>query len=86
MEWEQVAAGNPELVIVSPCGYRLDDAVKLARSLPKIPGATVYAVDANAYFARPGPRVAEGVELLAHLFHPDKFGWPHQHKPWQRID
>ena len=47
--------------------------------------ATVYAVDANAYFARPGPRVAEGVELLAHLFHPGKFSWPHEGKPWMEI-
>ena len=40
---------------------------------------------ANAYFARPGPRVAEGIELLAHLFHPDLFVWPHQHQPWAQI-
>jgi iron complex transport system substrate-binding protein len=42
-------------------------------------------VDANAYFARPGPRVVEGVELLAHLFHPDLVPWPHADRPWERI-
>ena len=41
--------------------------------------------DANAYFARPGPRVAEGIELLAHLFHPDLVDWPHASRPWAEI-
>ena len=84
-EWRDVLNAKPEIVIVSPCGYRLDASVQLARKLPRIPGAQVYAVDANAFFARPGPRVAEGIELLAHLFHPDLSAWPHREKPWARI-
>ena len=85
MEWADVASASPEIIVVSPCGYRLDQAVKLARHLPRFPGAAVYAVDANAYFARPGPRVAQGVELLGHLFHPDLVGWPEAAHPWERI-
>jgi len=50
-----------------------------------VPGAALYAVDANAYFARPGPRVVEGVELLAHLFHPELVAWPHLTKAWEPI-
>jgi iron complex transport system substrate-binding protein len=84
MTWDDVARGNPELIVVSPCGYRLDQAVELARAVPAI-GARVVAVDANAYYARPGPRVAEGIELLAHLFHPTRFPWPHAGQPWQEI-
>jgi iron complex transport system substrate-binding protein len=53
--------------------------------MPSIPDAKIFAVDANAYFARPGPRVAEGIELLAHLFHPDLFDWPHATRPWAGI-
>ena len=83
--WDDVAAFEPELIIVAPCGYGLEAATAVARRLPRITDAEVYAVDANAYFARPGPRVAEGVELLAHLFHPDLFAWPHQQRPWSRI-
>jgi iron complex transport system substrate-binding protein len=83
--WDDVAASEPEMIIVAPCGYGLKEAIEVARRLPRITDAEVYAVDANAYFARPGPRVAEGVELLAHLFHPDRFTWPHQHRPWERI-
>ena len=45
----------------------------------------VKGLDANAYFARPGPRVGEGVELLAHLFHPARFPWPHPGRPWAEI-
>jgi iron complex transport system substrate-binding protein len=43
--------------------------------LPAVRAGRVYAVDANSYFARPGPRVVEGTELLAHLFHPEDFPW-----------
>ena len=85
MEWDDVANARPEIIIVSPCGYRLDRSVELARQIKSVPGAEVYAVDANAYFARPGPRVVEGVELLAHLFHPDLMEWPHVERPWERI-
>jgi iron complex transport system substrate-binding protein len=85
VSWDSVLAAKPEVLVVAPCGYRLERAAELARTLPPIPGATVFAVDANAYFARPGPRVAEGVELLAHLIHPDRFAWPHTSRPWTRI-
>ncbi len=85
MDWSDVVSASPELIIVSPCGYRLERAAELARQLPKLPGVTVYAVDANAYFARPGPRVVEGVELLAHLFHPDLVPWSQTDRVWERI-
>ena len=85
MEWEDVINARPEAIIVSPCGYRLDRSVEFARQLRRLPGVEVYAVDANAYFARPGPRVVEGVELLAHLFHPDLVSWPHVDRPWERV-
>ena len=85
MTWEEVRDANPEMIIVAPCGYGLDQAVELARKIPRVPGASVYAVDANAYFARPGPRVAEGIELLGHLFHPSRCDWPHDHQPWEQV-
>lgn len=85
MTWDDVASAEPELLIVAPCGYGLADAVTVAKRLPAVTDAQVYAVDANAYFARPGPRVAEGVELLGHLFHPQLVEWRHDHRPWQRV-
>jgi iron complex transport system substrate-binding protein len=85
IDWDDVVDAGPEIIIVSPCGYRLEQSVDLARQMRRVPGAEVYAVDANAYFARPGPRVVEGVELLAHLFHPQLVSWPHVDQPWERI-
>jgi iron complex transport system substrate-binding protein len=85
MTWDDVHEARPEMIVVAPCGYRLEQAVELARTIPRVAGASVFAVDANAYFARPGPRVAEGIELLAHLFHPTKCDWPHDHQPWEQV-
>jgi iron complex transport system substrate-binding protein len=86
MTWDEVHAARPELVVVAPCGYGLAQAADLARRVPSDVGARVVAVDANAYFARPGPRVAEGVELLGHLLYPDRCPWPHAHRPWEVLD
>ena len=68
ISWDDVRASRPELVIVAPCGYGIADAAILAAGLPEIPGARVMPVDANAYFARPGPRYAEGVDVLERIF------------------
>lgn len=75
MTWDEVAEASAEVIIVSPCGYRLEESVELARSMLRDLRARVYAVDPNAFFTRPGPRLAEGVELLAHPFHPDRVAW-----------
>ena len=83
--WDSVAAASPEIVVVAPCGYDLARSRAAAESIPRLPGTRIVAADANAYFARPGPRVAEGVELLAHLFHPDACPWPHDARPWAEI-
>jgi iron complex transport system substrate-binding protein len=68
ISWDDVHRWSPEIVVVAPCGYGLAEAERMARDLPPIPGARVYPVDANAYFARPGPRYVEGIELLARIF------------------
>ena len=86
MTWNDVTAANPELIIVSPCGYGLQRASKLARKLRARTQASIWAVDANAYFARPGPRVAAGVELLAHIFHPELVDWTEAGSSCARID
>lgn len=82
--WEDVVAWAPEVLVVSPCGFHLERALEQLPHLESLPGYAdipavrnrrVYAVDADAYFARPGPRVIDGIELLAHLVHPDLVGW-----------
>ena len=85
MNWKDVEGVSPEILVVAPCGYGLDAAIDAAERIPRIPGARVVAVDANAYFARPGPRIAEGIELLAQLFHSGADPWKHAHRPWMEI-
>src|SRR3954465_8957132 len=65
---DDVIAARPDVVIVAPCGFNADAAAKQAMTLD-LPAKRVFAVDANSYFARPGPRLIDGVELLAQLLH-----------------
>jgi len=93
--WQDVLAWSPEILIVMPCGYHLERVIALAAKLRTLPGwhdlpavrnRQVYAVDASSYFARPGPRVVEGTELLAHLIHPEAFSWQGSQCAYQRLD
>jgi iron complex transport system substrate-binding protein len=72
--WETVAAAEPEVVIVMPCGFDAQGALAQAREhadrLAGLRANRVVAVDASAYFSRPGPRLVDGLELLAHVLHP----------------
>jgi iron complex transport system substrate-binding protein len=74
--WEEVAAARPEVVIVMPCGYdaarSLVEAEEFAAQLRALGADQVVAVNASAYFSRPGPRLADGLELIAHILHPDR--------------
>ncbi len=82
--WDSVREWAPEVLIITPCGFNLEKSIEQARQLVRYPGwsdipavreGRAYAVDANSFFARPGPRVVDGTELLAHLIHPDLFEW-----------
>jgi iron complex transport system substrate-binding protein len=76
MEWETVAAARPDVVLCIPCGYdgprALEEARKFADQLRGIGAREVIALDASAYFSRPGPRLVDGLETLAHALHPDR--------------
>jgi iron complex transport system substrate-binding protein len=75
MEWAELAELKAEVAVVMPCGYyvaeALAEAEKLRGELERLGVSSVFAVDAAASFSRPGPRLVEGVELLAHLLHPE---------------
>ena len=73
-DWASVAAAGAEVVISAPCGFALPESVRLAEELVasgRLPaGVPVWAMDANASFARPGPRLVDGIEALAAVLHP----------------
>jgi iron complex transport system substrate-binding protein len=92
MRWTDVAALEPDAVVLAPCGFDLDrtlsEVVPLDLSANLLGTSArqesrVFAVDANATLSRPGPRVVDGVEVLAHLLHPDAY--PDPGVPWSRI-
>jgi iron complex transport system substrate-binding protein len=88
VEWAEVEAARPELVVTMPCGYDTERAAEetelFAERLAGL-GARVVAVDAAAYFSRPGPRLVDGVELLAHLMHPTLVEAPPAER-WRELD
>jgi iron complex transport system substrate-binding protein len=73
--WEEVAGAGATVIVAAPCGYDLPASVLLARQMVRTgsvpPGVPVWAVDANASFARPGPRLVDGIEALAAVLHPE---------------
>jgi iron complex transport system substrate-binding protein len=77
VSWEQVAAARPEVVVAMPCGYdaarALQEATTFARELAGLGARRIVAVDASAYFSRPGPRLIDGLELLGQILHPERF-------------
>jgi iron complex transport system substrate-binding protein len=79
-DWDTVAAAQPDVVVVMPCGYdapRAHEEAETFRSeLDGVGAGQVVAVDASSYFSRPGPRIVDGLELLAYLLHPDRFPEP----------
>jgi iron complex transport system substrate-binding protein len=74
VDWDEIRSTGPEVVVAMPCGYDAQRAAQEARQhadrLSALHADRVVAVDAAAYFSRPGPRLVDGIELLAHVLHP----------------
>jgi iron complex transport system substrate-binding protein len=94
VSWQEVFNWAPEILILMPCGNHLEQVMDVAPKLCSLPrwdevpaarNGKVYAVDASSYFARPGPRVIQGTELLAHLIHPELFNWEGPANAFRRI-
>jgi iron complex transport system substrate-binding protein len=80
--WDAVAEVDPEMLLLMPCGFHLEDTVESWAETRRPPGwddltavrrGQVFALDGSAYFSRPGPRVIDGIEMLAEIFDPDAF-------------
>ncbi len=82
VEWDEIVEYQPEIIILSPCGYDIKQVLAEVHALsaysgwdkvPAFHSSNIYAVNASAYFSRPGPRIVDGLELLAHMIHPELF-------------
>ena len=78
--WEEVAAARPEVVVVAPCGYDVERGAQEAETyraqLDALGADRIVVADASAWFSRPGPRLVDGLEWLAHALHPDRVPSP----------
>ena len=84
IEWRQVIEARPEVILLMPCGFDVRRTVKEATPLRGLPGwqqlpavrsGNVYAMNGSAYFSRPGPRLVNGLEILARIIHPESVTW-----------
>ena len=82
IDWQEVLDARPEIIVLALCGYDIDLARRDYELLRKFPGfdslpatrkGQIYLVNASAYFARPGPRIVDSLELLAGILHPEEF-------------
>ncbi|MCE9548382.1 MAG: cobalamin-binding protein [Planctomycetia bacterium] len=97
VDWETIRRYDPQLIVVSACGFDLPRTIREAARLHQLPGwsdlsavraGRVWAADGNAYFNRPGPRLVDSLELLGHLTHPERVPSPRVAGSlgWQRIE
>jgi iron complex transport system substrate-binding protein len=94
MQWSDLAAADPDVIVVGPCGYdlhRCRDELPLLRAKPgwadlkAVRSGRVYFADGNAYFNRPGPRLAESAEMLAEMIHAANVPPRHEETAWVRL-
>lgn len=93
-KWEDFVNSNPDIIIFMPCGFDLKRTRTEANSLTQKPeweklqavkNDRVYLTDGNAYFNRPGPRLADSLEILAEIIHPEIFQYGYQGKGWEKL-
>jgi len=94
VSWEALCAMDPDVILILPCGYdiaksRSEMAPLTSRpdwpDLAAVQGNRVFIADGNQYFNRPGPRLAESLEILAELLHSDLFDFGHEGLGWERL-
>ena len=82
IDWKKVVDYRPEIIVLSPCGFDADQVVEEStvlssyegwKTIPAFQSGRIYAVNASAYYSRPGPRIVDGLEILAHIVHPELF-------------
>lgn len=95
LAWADLAAADPEVLIIQPCGFSIARTETELSLLTRRPGwgdlravraGRVYLMDGNQFFNRPGPRVVESLEILAETLHPEVFSFGHEGSGWRRLE
>jgi iron complex transport system substrate-binding protein len=93
--WEAVRDVDPETLVLMPCGFHVTDAVDDWKATPRPPfwpelevvrRGQIFVVDGSAYFSRPGPRIVDGISILAEIFDPDGFAETSPIGSWTPVD
>lgn len=94
VSWDQIAAAHPEAIVLMPCGFDLQrtrqeyERLSFPPQWPQlaaVKAGRLFAVDGSSYFNRPGPRIVDGLEILAEILHPELFPRTHPARDWQRL-
>lgn len=94
LNWKDLVAANPDVIVIMPCGFDLNRTHQEAQQMQQHPEWAnlkavqtnqVYVTDGNQYFNRPGPRLADSLEILAEILHPDRFQSSYHDRGWQKL-
>lgn len=94
MDWNRVVQSAPEVIVLMPCGFDVERAMQEVHLLYNLPGwsdlpavqrGNVFAVNGSAYFNRSGPRLVDGLEIVAQMIHPEIFPWRASPEAAQRL-
>jgi iron complex transport system substrate-binding protein len=94
IEFGALLEKDPDVIVLMPCGFNMDRVVAELNAVASQPGwnrlkavreQEVYVTDGNQYFNRPGPRIADSLEILAEILHPEIFHFGHEESGWRRV-
>jgi iron complex transport system substrate-binding protein len=94
VEFDRLREADPDVILLMPCGFNMDRTARELNVLISKPGwnrlkavrnEQVYLTDGNQYFNRPGPRIADSLEIMAEILHPQMFRFGHEGKGWRRL-
>ena len=94
LQWQELCAADPDAILISPCGFNLNRTLREAKALEQLEGwdnltavknSRCFAADGHHFFNRPGPRLADSLEIITQALHPDYFDFGHGPDRWRQI-
>jgi iron complex transport system substrate-binding protein len=94
VKWDDIAAADPDIMVLMPCGFSMDRTLKEVSIMLQQPGFAdlkavknnrLYITDGNQYFNRPGPRIVDSIEILAEIINPKQFVFGYEGDGWMKF-